>query len=174
MVFPLPDSLGKRRQRHRRDRKEHWLLPGAELRARLSANAPSRSHSSRTGSATSRKYPRRFLSPELLLSSGHYSSPTPSQGAPSDYASHAQGRTSSLPGVLRTPPGRRSPTGAPLPACPPETPRALLSGGRGLPSRRNRAGPVLRSAVSFWGKTYLLKRFSCDQRQCAQFLRFSP
>lgn len=181
--FSLPESLGKCRQR--RERNVTGVTEGAPAASRRQAEGYISALTHRI-LLTARgrvlplpgSTPRRNLSPELLLNSGHYSSPTPSQGAPrltaraSDYASHAKGRTSSLPGVLRTRPGCASPAWAPLPACPPETPRALLSGGRGLPSRRNRARPVLRSPVCFWGKTYLLG--DSPVRQCAHFLKCSP
>lgn len=166
--FFLPESLRKRRQRREQERRRRDGRSASRFRApswglRLGADVPTPSHSSRMGSATSRMWSLRFPSAELLLSSGHYSSRVPL----------AKGRTGSLSGVLRTQPGRAAPAGAPLPACPPERPRPLLSGSRGLPSRRNR-GPALRSPVCFWGKTSLLKRLSCDQRQCAHFLKCSP
>ena len=141
-------------------RKER-LLPSWGLG--LGAEAPSPRQSSRTGSATSRMYPLRFLSAELLWVAGITPPRLPGKGlqgaqrVPLTTLATLRGGRAACPGVLRSQPGHESPAGAPLPACPLERPRPLLSRGRGLPSRRNQAGTVLRSPVCFWGKTSLLR-----------------
>ena len=152
-------------------RKER-LLPSWGLG--LGAEAPSPRQSSRTGSATSRMYPLRFLS------SGHYSSPTPWQGAPgraarsSDYACHAKGRTSSLSGSAEVPTWTRVSSGGSSTRLPSGETQASPQQGSGSALKTEPGGDCAQEPCLLLGKNLPTQRLSCDQRQCAHFLKCSP